>query len=749
MTETDTDPDTDETGDEDGGEPTNRIDDIVEELSVDEKIDLVHGSYDPDERATGYVAANERVGTPSMSLVDGPMGVRAVTATAFPASIALASSWDTDLAADLGGALAREVRGADQDGLLAPGFNIVRVPQCGRAFEYYSEDPTLASRLAVNAVTGVQDNGVLATAKHYVANNQEADRHFVDAQVSERALREIYLPAFEAAVKEADVGSVMAAYNRINGTYAAHHRYLLTEVLKDEWGFDGFVVSDWWATHDGVAAAEGGLDLDMPGLPLYAWHEDTNRILEFVGSLPDEDWIPKRTLAELGTSHWQPPNPNPNILDESPFDEPLRAAVADGRVEEADLDEKVRRVLGQMERFGLFEDDQPEGAIDTPEHRELARQIAERGTVLLDNDGTLPLVDGSGDAGGDHAGPDPGGIGDDPDHAAGLDLLVTGPTADDLDAQFGGWSSTENDAGRTVREAFAAAGADVTYREGAGFRETVDVEAAADGAADADAAVVCVGEPQYIHEFAEDWQGTAVGEFPARSQLSLPPAQRALVAALAETDTPTVVVLISGRPLAVAETAELADAVLFASYPGSQGGRAVAEVVTGAVNPSGALSVSVPRSAAALPSRFNHLKQPDVIGPDFHPDTYDPLYPFGHGLSYTDFEVRDLSLSATTVGPGSVVTAEVAVENVGDRAGALALDCYLTDEHSTRVTPVRELADFTRVDLAPGESTTAAFDVDVSEFGVLGADGRRRVEPGEFTVRVADCEASFSVEDRR
>jgi beta-glucosidase len=159
--------------------------------------------------------------------------------------------------------------------------------------------------------------------------------------------------------------------------------------------------------------------------------------------------------------------------------------------------------------------------------------------------------------------------------------------------------------------------------------------------------------------------------------------------------------------------------------------------------------VSVPRSAADLPSRFNHLKQPDVIGPDFHPDTYDPLYPFGHGLSYTDFEVGDLSLSADTVGPGSVVTAEVTVENVGDRAGATAFDCYLTDDRSSRVTPVRELADFTRVHLDPGESTTASFDIHVDEFGVLGADGRRRVEPGGFTVRVADCEATFTVEDRQ
>lgn len=244
---------------------TDRIEALIDRLTLEEKIDLVHGDDDPDELATGYLPGIERLDVPSLSMVDGPLGVRPGTATAFPASIALAAAWDDDLAHEQGEALGRETLGADQDALLAPGFNIVRVPQGGRTFEYYSEDPYLASRLAVGTVEGVQDAGAIATAKHFVANNQEQDRHEVSAEVSERALREVYLPAFEAAVTEGDVGSVMAAYNRINGTYATEHEWLLSDVLKDEWGFDGYVVSDWWATSDGVAAANAGLDIDMRG----------------------------------------------------------------------------------------------------------------------------------------------------------------------------------------------------------------------------------------------------------------------------------------------------------------------------------------------------------------------------------------------------------------------------------------------------------------------------------------------------
>lgn len=307
----DTDPQSTETESPDSATDTppaeydaERVGGLVDRLTLDEKIALVHGDVDPIGDATGYLPGVERLGIPPLRLVDGPTGVRSHTSTAFPSSIALAATWDPDLAREFGAALASEVRGANHDVVLAPGINIIRVPQCGRAFEYYSEDPELAASIGTGTVEGIQSAGVVATVKHFAANNQEVGRHHASSEVGERALHEIYLPAFERAVKDADVGSVMAAYNRVNGTYMTEHRRLLTDVLKDEWGFDGFVVSDWWATSDGVAAARAGLDLDMPGVPMYEWHVREMPVDGLLQSLPDS--LPRQEVADLLTPRGSP-----------------------------------------------------------------------------------------------------------------------------------------------------------------------------------------------------------------------------------------------------------------------------------------------------------------------------------------------------------------------------------------------------------------------------------------------------------
>ena len=235
------------------------VESLLSELRTEEKLRLLRGAPDPEGVATGYVPPVDRLGIPALRLVDGPLGVRPEdgSATAFPASISLAASWDPPLARAVGAAIARETRAYGQDVLLAPGVNIARVPQGGRNFEYYGEDPFLTSRLAVEHVEGIQSEGVMATVKHYVANNQETDRYDVSAVVGERALREIYLPAFHAAIEEGDVAAVMTAYNRVNGTHMSDHRRLLTEVLKGEWDFSGFVLSDWWGTESAIGAAHG------------------------------------------------------------------------------------------------------------------------------------------------------------------------------------------------------------------------------------------------------------------------------------------------------------------------------------------------------------------------------------------------------------------------------------------------------------------------------------------------------------
>jgi beta-glucosidase len=326
--------------DEEASRRRDHVDSLVAELTLEEKLRLVHGAADPDGRATGYVPPIDRLGIPSLSLVDGPLGVRAEgePATAFPATLALAATWETSLARQQGATTAREARAYGQDALLAPGVNLVRVPHGGRNFEYFGEDPHLTSRLAVGFVEGVQSEDVIATVKHYVANNQETNRYVVSAEVSERALRELYLPAFRAAVEEAGVGSVMTAYNRVNGVHMSEHRRLLRDVLKGEWGFDGYVVSDWWGTESTVGAAEAGLDLEMPGAPFE--------------ELPPADALPDG--VDPATIEF--PDALPAMHEGGLFAEPLRDAVESGVVDEALVDEKVGRILRTMDRFGLFDD---------------------------------------------------------------------------------------------------------------------------------------------------------------------------------------------------------------------------------------------------------------------------------------------------------------------------------------------------------------------------------------------------------
>lgn len=317
-----------------------RIADLVAQMTLDEKIKMVHGAGNRGQ--TGYIgliAANERLKIPPLALVDGPAGIRQGISTAFPAPVTIAASWDESLAEESGAAMGREARAKGQNVLLAPMVNIVRVPEAGRNFETFGEDPFLAARMGVNQIIGIQKQGVIANVKSFAANNQERERQTGSSEVDERTLREIYFPAFEAAVKEAKVWSVMAAYNKINGTPCTEHKWLLTDVLKNEWGFAGFVVSDWNATHSTVGAARAGLDLEMPG--------------------------------------------------ETFFGAPLVAAVKKGEVSEAEIDDKVSRVLRGMLACGILDRPFQEEPLDYGAQAAIARRITEAGAVLLKNDGKL------------------------------------------------------------------------------------------------------------------------------------------------------------------------------------------------------------------------------------------------------------------------------------------------------------------------------------------------------------------------
>ncbi len=319
----------------------NRITQILSQLTLKEKIRMVGGKL--TFGWTGYVPPNEKLGIPALTLTDGPVGVRMGKTTAFPVSIAMAATWDPELIEKLGGALGREALAKQQMVLLGPCVNIVRVPIGGRSFESFGEDPELAARIAVPYIKGVQKEGVIATVKHYCCNNQEWERMSIDAKIDERALHEIYLPAFKAAVTEAGVWSVMSAYNKVNGQYASENNVLLNDILKKEWGFQGYVVSDWGATHSTIPSALNGLDLEMPA----ATH----------------------------------------------FGAKLTNAVKDGKVPETVLDDKVRRILRAMIATGLFDRKSwPDPSIiGSAEHRKIAYDVAAEGMVLLKNKGALPL----------------------------------------------------------------------------------------------------------------------------------------------------------------------------------------------------------------------------------------------------------------------------------------------------------------------------------------------------------------------
>ncbi|MDS0223005.1 glycoside hydrolase family 3 C-terminal domain-containing protein [Haloarcula sp. S1AR25-5A] len=689
---------------------------LVETLSLAEKIELVHGSIDPAGKATGYLPGNERVGIPPLRMVDGPLGVRAMgeRATAFPSSIALAASWRPDLAHTFGAALGRETAAHDQDVILGPGVNIIRVPQGGRNFEYYSEDPYLTAQLAVGTIRGIQSEDIAATVKHYAANNQETNRYEVSAAVSERALREIYLPAFRAAVEEADVHSVMTAYNCVNGVYMGEHERLLTDVLKDEWGFDGFVVSDWWGTRSTVSAARAGLDIEMPGV-------------EF------SEYVPEETADEVTGSDDEgdfPPIPDVPAY----FGVPLQEAVESGEVDETVLDAKLLRLLGVMESIGCFtgDDRSADGVLDSADHRQLARDVATEGTIMLTNDGTLPLSESD-------------------------SIALIGPNADA--AKLGGGGSSEVS---PVTETSPLAGlkeraSDVTFERGVPsiaessfFDEGDDVPEESDTSIDA--AVSIAGDADCAVVVAQD----DATEFRDRPDIELPGAQNELIAAVADAAERTVVVLRTSGPIEM-PWLDAVDAVLETWYPGQADGAALADVLFGDADPGGRLPVTFGQSVADYPtaSEAAFPGSDDVATYDegvfvgyryFDRQDTDPLFPFGHGLSYASIEYDAAAVSETATG------FEIAVDltNSSDRAGKEVVQVYVDKEAAPIATPDRELAGFAAVSLGAGESTTVTIQLDADDFEYYDEDAGWTVAEGTNTVSVGrssrDITARFTLD---
>lgn len=681
---------------------------LVAEMSREERLSLVRGERDPEGTATGYLPGVDRLDIPELRLVDGPLGVRIPDrpATAFPAPLAGAATFDPSLLRRQGAAMASEARAANQDVLLAPGLNIVRVPQCGRTFEYYSEDPVLTGQCAAAAVEGIQSAGVIATPKHYVANNQETWRASVSAEVSARALREIYLPGFRDTI-DAGALAVMTAYNGVNGTPMSDHRELVAGVLKEEWDFPGFVMSDWFGTASTVGAATGGLDVEMPGVPP----------AEMGGFDPDED-DPFAAAGDeppaglLRPIHEGMPDPRNVGL----FGESLADAIDAGEVPSERLADMVRRVLTAMDDIGLLEGERP-SAESEDDHAELATEIAARGTVLLENDGVLPLAEDA-------------------------DLALIGPNVEEVTQGGGGSSETEPlepvPTAEGIRE--RASGSVSVHRglppvetpsffdllfgaeAGVADDESVDIDAALAAAERADAAIVVV----------RDW----VTEGADRADLSLPGKQDELVERVAGATERTVVVVQSAAPVEMPWRSDVA-AILAAWYPGQADGAALARVLYGDIDASGRLPVTW-ADAEDYPATEPHTfpgedgtvhYEEDVFVGYRHFDTagIEPHYPFGYGNSYTSFAFREVEATGLDA-------LAVTVENTGDRAGRAVLQAYVHPPEGGSERPVRELAGFRTVDLDAGDRETVSIALDHRAFASW--DGAWTIDPGTYEVTV-------------
>ena len=645
---------------------------VLAELTLEEKAALTSGS---DFWHTDSVA---RLGVPAVMVTDGPHGLRkqngasdhvgladSVPATCFPPAAALGSTWDPELLERVGAALGRETRGNDVAVLLGPGINMKRSPLCGRNFEYLAEDPALAGRLGTSLVAGVQSEGVGTSLKHYAVNNQESDRMRVSAEVDERTLREIYFPAFEQVVKAAQPWTVMCSYNKINGTYASQNHWLLTEVLRDEWGFEGLVVSDWGAVFDRVAALAAGLDLEMPATD-------------------------GRTDAEVV------------------------AAVKDGSLDEGLLDVAARRVLTMIARAmpALAEP----GTIDHPAHHELAREAAAAGSVLLKNDGVLPLTDPS-------------------------NAVVIGEFARTPRYQGAGSSQVNptqlDDALTSLRQ---AAGAELPFAAGFSVAGVAGSEDADDAALLAEAVETARGAGTVLLFLGLPAPDESEGY--DRTHLGLPQNQIEVLRAVAAVNSRVVVVLANGSAVTV-EWQDDAAAVLETWLGGQAGGSAVTDLLLGLRNPSGRLAETIPHrledtpAYGNFPGGFGEVRYGEgiLIGYRWY-DTrrIDVAYPFGHGLSYTSFDYSGLSTALSGTGADSSVRVAVTVTNTGDRAGAEVVQVYVGDPEAAVLRPTRELKGFAKVELAPGESRQVEIELDGRALSYWHPALRRWVVGGGRTV---------------
>jgi beta-glucosidase len=633
-----------------------------------------------------------RLGIPVMFVGEGLHGHVANGATIFPQAIGMGSTWNPALIGQVGRAIGTEARAVGVHELFAPVLDLGREPRWGRTEETYGEDPYLASRIGVAMVKGMvgqklsDPDAVSCGGKHFGGHGEPLGGRDSNMEgITERDLREIHFQTFRAAVQEGGARCIMAAYHALDGVPCHANHWLLTEVLRQEWGFKGHVVSD-------AGGVEG----------LHSKHRVA----------ADQKEAVRQTIeAGLDTHLGFGPIFAPAVIE----------LVQEGKLSEATLDQAVGWILRLKFELGLFEQpyvdsDRAEQVCSSPEHRALALEVARQSIVLLKNEGDLlPLSKEA------------------------RSILVAGPNAHSPRGQLGDYSGSN--AVVTVLDgirAKVAPGTEVRYVRGCDHRglSTEGIAEAVAAAKSSDLAILVLGESSWT-------EGMTGGEGNDRAELDLPGVQQQLLEAVCETGTPVVLVLIGGRPLTISWAAEHVPAILEAWYPGQEGGTAIADVLWGDTNPGGKLPISFPRTVGQLPLFYNY--KPTGRAYDYVLTSGKPLYEFGYGLSYTRFEYADLAISPQCIGPAGQVTVSVTVKNAGDRAGDEVVQLYVLDLVSSVVTPVKQLKGFRRVTLGAGESRTVEFTLGPKHLALLDRHLEPVVEPGTFAVMVGGLEGTFEV----
>lgn len=677
-----------------------KIDSLIAQMTLEEKVGLLHGT------GMFWSGGVERLGIPELQYADGPLGIREEiergswnalgwttdSATFFPAGTALGATWNPELSRRYGEAIAAEARARNKDILLAPAINIMRTPVCGRNYEYFTEDPFLNAQMVVPYVQGVQSQNVAACVKHYAVNNQETNRGSIDVLASERALREIYLPGFRAAVEKGGAYSVMGAYNRFRGEFLCENDYMLNRILRHEWGFNGVVVSDWAAVHHTVKAAKGGLDIEM-------------------GTVGD--------------------------FDKFYFAQPLIDSVKSGSVPEALIDQKAKNVLRLMFNLNTINPDQrAKGAFNTPEHSKLVYDVASESMVLLKNDQhVLPLESGQLKS--------MAIIG----HNA-QKTFATGGFGAGVKARYE-VTALQGFKNRLPNvEVRYAMGYEEKYlsggHDGHSFGRPIDytpdpklIAEAVALAKQSDVAVVVAGSNRNVESESVD-----------RADIKLPFAQLELIKAVATANPKTVVVLIGGAAYELGDVAAASPALLWGWFSGSEGGNAIADVVLGRVNPSGKLPFTMPVKLADVGAHALNAFPGDEVKVEYLEDIlvgyrwFDtkniaPLYPFGYGLSYTSFAISDVKTSSPSYGADGQIAMTLDLKNKGSVNGAEVVQVYVAMPGSKVVRAAKELRAFKKVTLQAGASQTVDFQIPVSELAYYDTDANAWIiEKGTYQLMV-------------